>query len=150
MVLFIGLSWTVPWLIRMCAFDLKLRNLYHSHCHQIFKILNLGCDHSLNPKSAEVWLMKKYGVEGSWTEILVMDFNFRYCYTRDVQVIDFLENRNVLLEDGKFITLFLHNQNERSRLSSLEDVVGDSSKVLKAIVLLSLIESNKAWSVGNA
>jgi hypothetical protein len=58
--------------------------------------------------------MKNYGVEGSWTEILVMDFNIRYCYSRDVQVIDFLENRNVLLEDGKFITLFLHNRKERS------------------------------------
>ncbi|KAJ6991444.1 hypothetical protein NC653_019583 [Populus alba x Populus x berolinensis] len=115
----------------MCAFDLKLRNLYHSRCHQIFKILNQSCDHSLNPKSAKVWLMKKYGVEGSWTEILVMDFNIRYCYSRDVQVIDFLENRNVLLEDGKFITLFLHNRKERSRFASLEDVVGDSSKVLK-------------------
>lgn len=72
-------------------------------------------DHSLNPKSAEVWLMKNYGVEGSWTEILVMDFNIRYCYSRDVQVIDLLEIRNVLLEDGKFITLFLHNRKERSR-----------------------------------
>jgi len=107
-------------------------------------------DHSLNPKSAEVWLMKKYGVEGSWTEILVMDFNIRYCYSRDVQVIDFLENRNVLLEDGKFITLFLHNERKglvkkdkgrteffnsafvnKPGFASLEDVVGDGLKVLK-------------------
>ncbi|CAK7322642.1 unnamed protein product [Dovyalis caffra] len=124
--------------IQMCAFDFEMEKFRSLGLPQIFEYeiylwieigvhgesLYICCCNRLESNLTKIWLMKEYGVEGFWIKMLVMDFKMRYCHLWHLQGIEYwLENGNVLLNDGIVVS--------KPSFASLEDVVGDSSRVLK-------------------
>ncbi|CAK7322643.1 unnamed protein product [Dovyalis caffra] len=154
--------------IQMCAFDFEIEKFRSFGLPPIFQgddycwteigvvreSLCISCRNRFRLQVTEIWLMKEYGVEGSWTKMLVLDFRIDYFDSLDFRVVELLENGNVLLKRG-YMTLFLYNpetkvlvkmNNGRTQIpipaavvskpsfACLEDVVGDSSRVLKGFV----------------
>ncbi|KAJ6917470.1 hypothetical protein NC652_019727 [Populus alba x Populus x berolinensis] len=75
----------------------------YDHCYQYADLGVLGnslyCSYfSYLPcyDCINLWVMKDYGVEDSWAEMLVIEYRITFWEPRDFKVIKFFENRNIL------------------------------------------------------
>jgi F-box interacting protein len=97
----------------------------------------LPCDDCIN-----LWVMKDYGVEDSWAEMLVIEHRMPFWEPRDFKVIKFFENRNILflvdyylwfydaerkcyerVEDSEVIS-FLYAISHTPTFASIKDIMG--------------------------